>query len=76
MIKIIEEVCLYSNQKIFNLTNILIIYLQEIIKKESFNFIVKPHNQDMFLQKTRKNVLRAIDDKQCFLIEFEVIPWN
>ena len=44
--------------------------------KECDNYIIRPLNHEMYLEKIRKSTLFSIDDKRCYINETESIPWN
>ena len=45
-------------------------------QKECDNYIIRSLNHEMYLQKVKKSKLSLFDDKRCYIIETESIPWN
>ena len=43
---------------------------------ECDNYILRSINHDMVLQKVKKSTLSIFDDKRCYIINIESIPWN
>ena len=45
-------------------------------QRECNNDIIRSYNHEMVLQEVKKSTLSIFDDKQCYIIIIESIPWN
>ena len=45
-------------------------------QKECNIYVLRSINQKMFLQEFKKSTLSKFNDKRCYIIETESIPWN
>ena len=45
-------------------------------QNECDNYIIRSINHEKYLQQVKKSTLSIFDDKRCYIIEIESIPWN
>ena len=48
----------------------------EDYQQECDNYIIRSINHERVLQKVKKSTLSIFDDKRCYIINIESIPWN
>ena len=45
-------------------------------QQECDNYIIRSINHEMYLQRVKKSTPSILDDKQCYVKNFESKPWN
>ena len=45
-------------------------------QRECDNYIIRSLNHEMYLQRVKKSTLSIFDDKRCYKINIESIPWE